>query len=188
MAQRDRRCFRGSALAFPLHNAAAVKVLYPLPRKGCLAKECCLAALGGCSVHTAAGASPRGPHEYIVLRRGRNRRRLTPPRVAAPAVMTGHENDPRSSSSVEKRRARARAQALATQGSPLTAVAQRWKRWRTRGSMPAAPPAASRPKSSLGDGQLLYGLLEAACETPFLRRRPTRDVASSARGLRRSRR
>ena len=127
-------------------------------------------------------------HEYIVLRRRRNRRRLTPPRVAAPAVMTGHENDPRSSSSVEKRRARARAQALATQGSPLTAVAQRWKRWRTRGSMPAAPPAASRPKSSLGDGQLLYGLLEAACETPFLRRRPTRDAASSARGLRRSRR
>ena len=127
-------------------------------------------------------------YEYIVLRRRRNRRRLTPPRVAAPAVMTGLENDPRSSSSVEKRRARARAQALATQGSPLTAVAQRWKRWRTRGSMPAAPPAASRPKSSLGDGQLLYGLLEAACETPFLRRRPTRDAASSARGLRRSRR
>ena len=127
-------------------------------------------------------------NEYIVLRRRRNRRRLTPPRVAAPAVMTGQENDPRSSSSVEKRRARARAQALATQGSPLTAVAQRWKRWRTRGSMPAAPPAASRPKSSLGDGQLLYGLLEAACETPFLRRRPTRDAASSARGLRRSRR
>ena len=132
--------------------------------------------------------SAPGCYEYIVLRRRRNRRRLTPPRVAAPAVMTGQENDPRSSSSVEKRRARARAQALATQGSPLTAVAQRWKRWRTRGSMPAAPPAASRPKSSLGDGQLLYGLLEAACETPFLRRRPTRDAASSARGLRRSRR
>ena len=37
-----------------------VDVLYPLPRKGCLAKECCLAALGGCSVHTAAGASPLG--------------------------------------------------------------------------------------------------------------------------------
>ena len=57
--------------------------------------------------------------EYIVLRRRRNRRRLTPPRVAAPAVMTGLENDPRSSSSVEKRRARTRARALATQGSSL---------------------------------------------------------------------
>ena len=55
-------------------------------------------------------------------------------------------------------------------------------------SMRVAPPAASRPKSSLGDGQLLYGLLEAACITPFLRRRPTRDAASSTRGLRRSRR
>jgi hypothetical protein len=33
---------------------------YPLPRKGCLAKECCLAALAGCSVHTAAGTSPLG--------------------------------------------------------------------------------------------------------------------------------
>ena len=33
---------------------------YPLPRKCCLAKECCLAALGGCSVHTAAGAAPLG--------------------------------------------------------------------------------------------------------------------------------
>jgi hypothetical protein len=33
---------------------------YPLPRKCCLAKECCHAAPGGCSVHTAAGASPLG--------------------------------------------------------------------------------------------------------------------------------
>ena len=55
-------------------------------------------------------------------------------------------------------------------------------------SMRAAPPAASRPKSSLGDGQLLYGLLEATCITPFLRHRPTRDVASSMCGLQRSRR
>ena len=34
--------------------------IYPLPRKCCLAEECCHAALGGCSVHTATGAPPGG--------------------------------------------------------------------------------------------------------------------------------
>jgi hypothetical protein len=56
----------------------------------------------------------------IVLRRKRNhRRRLIPCLVAAPAVMKGPENDPPSSNSVDKRRARTHAHALAIQGSPL---------------------------------------------------------------------
>jgi hypothetical protein len=63
------------------------------------------------AVETVVGGRLFDGYEYIVLRRRRNRRRLTP---AAPAVMTGPENDPRSSSNVEKRRAQTRAQALAT--------------------------------------------------------------------------
>ena len=60
------------------------------------------------------------PRLYIVLRRKRNhRRRLIPCLVAAPAVMKGPENDPPSSNSVDKRRARTHAHALAIQGSPL---------------------------------------------------------------------
>ena len=54
------------------------------------------------------------PRLYIVLRRKRNhRRRLIDPLVAAPAVMKGPENDPPSSNSVDKRRARTHAHALA---------------------------------------------------------------------------
>ena len=60
------------------------------------------------------------PRLYIVLRRKRNhRRRLIPCLVAAPAVMKGPENDPPSSNSVDKRRARTHAHALAIQGPPL---------------------------------------------------------------------
>jgi hypothetical protein len=61
------------------------------------------------------------------MRHGRARRGLTTPRGAVPNGPGCQENDPRSSSNVEKRRAQVRAQALATQGSPLTAVAQRSK-------------------------------------------------------------
>jgi hypothetical protein len=46
-------------------------------------------------------------------------------RMAAPAAMSGHENDPRSSNSVDKRRSRMRSHAPVSQGSPLTTVAQR---------------------------------------------------------------
>ena len=52
------------------------------------------------------------------------------------------------------------------------------KKMAATGSMPARPPAISRPQSSSGEGELVYGLtggaLEAVCATSAPRRWATR--------------